>query len=498
LDIDELALDEETVKERAETLLAILNRDRDAPGGLIECDEYMRGIHADPYMPKQATNEYKLLAKRSVTNLVPLVVGTPAQACYVDGVRAGKGKGGKAADGENTDDWDAWQRSGMDRRQASVYRGSFIYGQAFVLVERAEGDGNKARFRMLSPLRTAVGYDDPANDDAPLAGITVTRWPRTVRVGDTTEYRDGEARYWDDVDEYKIVFKSLGDVASVEKVGPHGNSECPIERFTPQLDLDGRPMGIVAPMIRLQDRINQTVFDLLIAQTYGSFKVRWATGMTPAFKLDPETGEPILGPDGEPIPQETRAHITHFMMNDSADAKFGTLDETPLDGYINAVDMGIRHLSALEQIPPHHLLGQIANLSADALNAAETALARKVEEFQHSFGESWERCFRLVGELEGNPSQAEDFNMEVIWRDMGARSLAQTADALGKLRQNLQVPHKGLWPRIPGVTQEELSEWKDLAESEPEPALAAAQARAVGARPAPGRQPDSPRAAAAA
>src|SRR5690606_4255543 len=102
-----------------------------------------------------------------------------------------------------------------------------------------------------------------------------------------------------------------------------------------------------------------------------------------------------------------------------------------------------------------------------------------------SFGESWERTFRLIGELEGNQAQASDYHAEVVWRDMGAQSLAQTSDALGKLSEMLGVPKRGLWRRVPGVTQREHEEWTDLLEQEPDRALAAGNVRALGPRETP-------------
>jgi hypothetical protein len=141
--------------------------------------------------------------------------------------------------------------------------------------------------------------------------------------------------------------------------------------------------------------------------------------------------------------------------------------------------MSIRHLAAVSQTPPHYLLGQIANLSAEALTAAETALSRKVEEFKHSFGESWERVFRLAAEMEGEISSAEDFEGEVKWRDMENRSMAQAADALGKLGDNLGIPKRGLWPRVPGATARELELWEELADQDPEIALGLALDRAT-------------------
>jgi hypothetical protein len=128
--------------------------------------------------------------------------------------------------------------------------------------------------------------------------------------------------------------------------------------------------------------------------------------------------------------------------------------------------MSIRHLAAVSQTPPHHLLGQIANLSAEALLAAETALSRKIAEFRASFGESWERVMRLAGEMDGDITSAEDLAGEVIWRDMEQRSLAQAADALGKLKEQLGIPARGLWKRVPGVTQTELEDWESMREDD--------------------------------
>jgi hypothetical protein len=61
----------------AKQLLGILAADEDR---LERIDKYLHGHHDDPYMPDRADEEYKLLAKRAVSNWIPLLIGTPAQA----------------------------------------------------------------------------------------------------------------------------------------------------------------------------------------------------------------------------------------------------------------------------------------------------------------------------------------------------------------------------------------------------------------------------------
>jgi hypothetical protein len=468
----------------AKQLLGIIAADEDR---LERIDKYIHGHHDDPYMPDRADEEYKLLAKRAVSNWIPLLIGTPAQAAYVDNYRRGNSlteidsNGTPRLSGEDTlPEWKHWQHSRLDARQAAIYRGALGYGHSFTVTEKVK---NKVVTKGLSALRTAAVFEDPANDDTPIAALTITRR--------ATAEKPGQARMWDSRVEYIVSFKSLYDIENgvvVKVVKRHGASECPVTRFVASVDLEGRTVGVVEPMIPLQNRINQTIFDLLVAQTYGSFQVRTVTGMVPPQKMEPvrdeATGEivdwtPVFDNDGQPVPANINLNARRFLFAEDHEAKFDSLPGTPLGGYIDSIDMSIRHLAAISQTPPHYLLGQIANLSAEALTAAETALSRKVEEFKHSWGESWERVFRLAAELNGDIAASDDFEGEIIWRDMENRSLAQAADALGKMADNLGIPKRGLWPRVPGATAREIEEWESLADQDPEVQLSLALNRAT-------------------
>ncbi|WP_405799484.1 phage portal protein [Streptomyces sp. NBC_01506] len=453
----------------AKELLAILDRDE---GRLERIDRFIQGKHDDPYMPPQADDEYRLLAKRAVSNWTPLLIGTPAQALYVDGFRPGGSSEGLPAESSSKGAaWKHWQRSRMDARQAAVYRGALGFGHSFVLTEKTKkGTVSKG----LSAKKTAALYEDPANDDDPYAALTITAKPK----GDTL----GKARMFDAKYEYAVTYKSLADLDSVRvsKGRLHGASECPVTRFAAQVDLEGRTIGVVEPMIPLQNRINQTIFDLLVAQTYTSHEVRYATGMAPPMQMElvDESGnvttDPALAVDsrpkldaaGNPIPAQINHNARRFLFAEDPDVKFGSLPAGPIAPLIESVDMSIRHWAAISQTPPHHMLGQIANLSAEALLAAETALSRKIAEFQSLFGESWERVFRIAAEMDGNTEAYEDYSGEVQWRDMESRSLAQAADALGKLADQLGIPKRGLWKRVPGVTQTEYEDWEQMAEED--------------------------------
>jgi hypothetical protein len=206
-------------------------------------------------------------------------------------------------------------------------------------------------------------------------------------------------------------------------------------------------MSDIEALIPIAARIDQDTFDRLIVQRFGSWVVRTISGMEM-----PETNDEMHA-------AKLKLRVEDILVSESQDTKFGTLPGTPLDGYISARDSDIRDLAAVSQTPPHHLLGQMANLSAEALAAAEASLTRKVAERQHVFGEAHEQTLRLASELMGIPG---DPSAEVRWRDMESRSLAQAADALGKIAQMLNVPVQLLWEKIPGWTQEDVERAKSL------------------------------------
>ena len=455
-----------TPVDYAVRLLSILSRDRESR--LLKIERYISGQHDQPYMPDRADAEYRLLARRAITNAMPLAVGTPAQNLRVDGYRRGEDQADRLVSaGEVTPEWQHFKRSRLDARQASIYRGALTYGHAFTVTLRERG---KPVTRALSPLRTTAIFHDAANDDAPLAMLTVLSFPNGEQ--------SGVATLWDDLYEYPVSFKSLTDAKGTH-VGTgvrHGSSECPGTRFAIDVDLEGNTTGLVWPLIPIQDRINQSVFDLLVDQTYNSFQVRAITGMAPPMRMVPQYEDPdditspVIGVEpymnpvtGMPEAQDINMNPKRWFYAEDPDTKFTSLPGTPMDGFISSIEMSLRQFSAFSHTPPHYLLGQIANLSAEALQAAEISLSRQVGELKSIFGEAWERVFRLAAQLAGEASAADDFGAEVVWYDSEGRSLSATADALNKLK-DLGIPVRGLWRRVPQVTATELADWEEMAD----------------------------------
>lgn len=395
-----------------------------------ECDEldrvhmYWRGEQPLPVVPRGTPTEIRRMADMSRVNVLPLVVDVLAQSLYVVGYR-------QQGEGDDDPAWEIWQSNRLDAHQTGVHRAALAYGTGYVIV--VPGDPHPV-IRGVSPRRlTALYGDDP-------------EWPEVAletRQSDTgTTYRlydDAQVWFLDEEPDGRAPGEKYNPVVTGESA-VHGAGVCPVVRFRNHDDLDGEVVGEIAPLIPLQDQIDFTTFDLMVAQHFTAFRQRYIMGWT----SDSET-------------EKAKASAARLMTFGDPDVKVGEFAQTDLGGYLDSRESTLQHLAIISQTPPHHLLGKLVNLSADALAAAEAGQRRKIAEREVLFGENWEQTIALAARLEGLEVTA---GAQVRWRDTEARALAATVDALGKMAQMLNIPPVVLWEKIPGWTQQDVERAK--------------------------------------
>ena len=402
-------------------------------------------------LPRVVTPELKRLAELSRVPWLTLVVTACAQAMYVDGYRSSADPAGVTDDqregGSASPPWRTWLANGMDRRQVALHRAALAYGWSFAKVLPGE-DPVTGRamsvIRGVSPRKMYALWEDAAEDD----------WPRyTMQIIDATKNGEYLVRVLDDEAEHELrVAGTDSDVEYLGLKGTHGAGVCPVVRYANMLDLEGRSPGEVEPLIPLAARANKTGYDRLLTQHFNSWKVRTIAGLA-----EPDTEE-------DAVRKKLQLRQDDLLVAEDHETRFGTLDETPLEGFIAAYRNDVETLAAVSQTPTHELTGQMANLSAEALAAARASLNQKVVERQKAFGASHAQALRLAVALEGHDDYASDPTGRVTWQDMEIRSMSQAADALGKMATTLFIPPSALWSRIPGVEKTDVAEWVRLAE----------------------------------
>ena len=420
---------------------------------LARFTRYSRGQQQSPWLPNGTDAEYKDIAKKSASNWLDLVVRATCQGLHV---------GGYGDQSDQSVVWvEGWQRNGLDARQHALFRAAGVHGYAFLVVMPSDESG--VWVRPEAATRMFAEYDDPSDE-----------WPvRAIRElkKDTFELFDDEARY---------TIRD-GEVT----VTPHQFGVCPVVKVSRSIDLLGTPMGEIEPVMAIQDRIVDATFNLQMVAKYGAFPQRWIAGLDPTAPLTDGDGVTIVDSEGAPVFPKIKAYVDSILTASDPTTKFGQFSAADLGQFVEALEAHIRHLAAITQTPPHYLLGSLVNLSAEALAAAEAGLQRKIREVRAVLGEGIEQAMRLMAAALGDDVAANDVASQVQWIDIESRSLAQTADALGKMVTMLGVPAEGTWERIPGVTKQDVDRWKTMRSADAMNELFAGLDRQIEPAPAP-------------
>lgn len=470
-----------------EKCITAMRRDQ---GDLERYDAYLAGDHDDVYIPDETDAEFKLLAQRAILNLIPLVINSVTQVCYVESIRHGEDVNDEKDEAlaEIPPEMRVWQHNRMGAKQLAIVRTLAAHGAVYTLVKRDERTG-KARFEAYSGLKATAIYNDYVNDLDPIWGLVIKRGSISVIE---------EAYLYNDRHVYHVAH-TKGGRHEITYVGLHGNSSCPITRGVLNADLDGCATGMIEPLITPQNQINQSSFDVLALQSYNSFATRYASGMsTPVrrwsqLEIDqawpkptpddpdyeakyadwlsverPSPGDPVLDHNGQEIPIPLRVNHKRFIVAEDKDSKIGQLEATDVRPLLAGLADRVKYFFSISQTPASYGVGEMANLSAEALNAAEIAKTRRDDYVKMVLAELYERMFRLGMELEGRTDRAADESMEIVWADTDPHSIGMIADAYGKMADQLDIPVTVLWEELPNMTPGKLKHWLEAREKEKE------------------------------
>lgn len=379
--------------------------------------------------------EKKALLELSRSPWLGLAVSIFAQAMYVDGYRSPISE-----NRDNNPAWDMWLANNFQAHQISIHRSAIGYGYSFARVLPGEDFRGRPMpvMRGVSGKRMFAMYEDPVADDFPTWCLEWMSDNRTWRWYDENQWHEYEN-------------PELGGKFKYLRTVDHAIGVCPVVRYVNQMDLDGRCIGDVEPLISVAARIDKTDYDRLLVQHYNSWKVRTATGLEQA-----ET-------DADRHADKRKLAQDDILVSSDPNVKFGALPETNMAPFIAAHESDVESLASMQQLPSHLFTGKVINVSAEALAASRAQTTQKLLEKQTSMGVSHARLLRLAAAIGGNAEAANDVSARVSWQDVEVRSLAQAADAYGKIAQQLGVPKEFLWRFIPGFDASDVQEMRDMA-----------------------------------
>lgn len=389
-------------------------------------------------------------------NWTQVVADSPVERLTVTGFQA---------DGELSADrglWKVWQVNGLDADSQLGFLGAVTGARSFVLVWGNPDDEDMPEVTFEDASQSIVAYKPGSRR---LRRAALKRWqdgnqdyatlylPNEVWKFCRPLAQQDKSPQMADVDEEMDSWapRDMGDEPNPQ---PNPMGVVPMVELPNKPMLVDEPISDVAGVTSMQDAINLLWAQLFTASDYASFPQRVVLGaerpMIPKFN---SAGE-IVGQ----IPMDLdKFQIDRVAFFTGKDAKIAEWQAANLAAYTEIIEVAVGHLAAQTRTPQHYLIGKMANLSADALLAAETGLVQRVDEKKLWFGQGLREVARLILLAQGKDAEAEAMRSgRVLWADSESRSHAQMADALLKLKQ-LGFPFEWLALRY-GLTPTEVGD----------------------------------------
>lgn len=394
---------------------------------------YYRGDHPLPWLPQQIQDMARRILKMTRTNYMGLVVDATTERLEVLGFRVGD-----TTEGDD-EAFRIWQANNLDSISSEAFLEAATSGSSYWLVSPNRADPATPKVTVEHPAQMIVDYE-PGDVRARAAALKLWFDTRTRQTMATLYLPD-----W--------VYKFQGPKDSKpDKWEPRRveGEEWPVRNpfgVVPVVEMRNNPQTVycdgelayvgvseLADVIDIQDRINKTVADRLVTQDFGAFPQKWATGWGEDEDTDTDSVPAVIpGTGGQVRHPAGRVNFGRDRLVVATDdnVRFGQWEAAALDPYSNAKNEDVKDIAARTRTPSQYLLGEMINISGEALQSAESGLVSKILQRRRAFGETLEEVVRLYLLAAGDP-RADDLSASTIWRDPEFRTIGQLSDAVIK------------------------------------------------------------------
>lgn len=395
-------------------------------------------------------------------NWVQVVADAPVERLEVTGFQL---PGQQRAD---PDLYRVWQANGLDADSQLGFTGAVIASRSFVLVWGNPDDESTPEVTFEDASQCVVAYEPGS---------------RRKRAAALKWWQDGSREFAnlympDEVWKFERPLQRQTETLplamaqdSLREWQPRPSEPNPIPNpmgQVPMVELQNRPLLIRYPVsdvrsvVPLQDAVNILWANLFTAADFAAFPQRVVLGAQP-----PKT--PVFNEAGDIIGEQAidlgEFNVRRLLWLEDENAKTAEWTAAQLDNYITVIDEAVGHIAAQTRTPQHYLVGKMANLSSDALIAAEAGLVKRCQEKQLWFGQSLREVNVLIALAQGKKTKAKSIRSgRVLWKDTESRSQAQLTDALAKLK-SIGFPFEWVAAQY-GLTPEQVTEVLAMRETE--------------------------------
>lgn len=393
--------------------------------------DYYRGDHPLTFSSEKWRNTFGATVARVRDNLCPAVVDALADRVQLTGFQGAP----EATVAE------VWRENDLDRLQGQVHLQAFRDADAYLMVW--PDSKGFPRFYPQPADRMAVRYSD---DDPTVLDLAAKVWAETLRDEDTgaeSIIHRANLYYADRIEKWATVqpqaVPTTGTVPGVpvllaawapfvedepeegsQDTGwpiPHDYGQVPVFHFANDSLPGEEGKSELHDVIPLQDALNKSLADMLVAQETHALPQRWATGLEVEAEVQADGSVVDRGP-------EWKAGGLWWSAN--KDTRFGEYQAGNLEALIKVQDSLRSEIARVSRTPIHYLILAGTFPSGEALRTAEAPLESKASDRERGFGPAWEGAMAFACRIKDGTLPGR---LTAEWKDtksIGEKEKAET------------------------------------------------------------------------
>ncbi|MBC7901489.1 MAG: phage portal protein [Saprospiraceae bacterium] len=386
-------------------------------GRYAKTERYHRGEHNLMFATEKFQNTFGSLFREFAMNLCPAICDAVKDKLKITEFRVESGRNDLASKAERI-----WQRNRMATRAGEVHKEALKNGDAYAIVWPNAG-GQPMIFPNKAASVTVI-YDD----ESPGKVLWAAKYWRThdKRTRLNLFYPDRIERYINtresdrtlpDAKDFlpfrdeEIEISNLQNISASpqhslsvsDSMIPNPYGVVPVFHFANNADIGLPGQSELESAIPVQDGLNKSVLDMLVAMEFSAYRQRWAAGIEIEYDNEGKAVAPFT------------AGIDHLWIAQNPHARFGDFEAANLDHFLKVKDSFRVDMASVTGTPLHYLMPHTnRSQSGESLKKAETRFIAKVRDRQESFGQTWADLMAFALRVEGH---GNDIRLITAWED---------------------------------------------------------------------------------
>lgn len=413
--------------------------------------DYYNGAHRLAFASEKLSSAFGKLFKAFADNLTPTIVETVKDRLRLTGFHiVGEDDDNKSTVQSRMDE--IWRRNRLRVRANQVHLDALIDGDAYVIIwpDPTTPDATPIFFPNRAD-KIVIDYDEEQPGYITRAARAWVDGEKRYRL--TLYFRDRIEKYvtrnkmegLPDRASYFIRFNVAGESWPL----PNPYDKVPVFHFNNRGSIGGLGRSELDEAIPVQNALNKSIADMMVASEFFGVPQRWATGIEDMSVAD--------------LRKQYALFNGGVWGTVNKDVKFGEFAAGDISKYIEVSETFRKEIARVSRTPLHYFSLQGTWPSGEALKTAEAPLVKKAEDRIDSFGAVWGDAMRFALQISGQG----DFEPEPKWDSVETRDADAEVNRAAVKHESVGVPEQQLWIEL-GYTKKQIEQMTKWAEEEAE------------------------------